>query len=708
MSENKDTRKPWEMGFTEDTRKPWEMGLTEAPEERSLTESLKRQLGLTARYATQGIVGAGDFLASPVRGALNLTLPKDKQIKPLGESVLQPSLDYLNTPKPETNIEKIVGKASETLVNFGTGSVIAKSVAPTSGFGKGLKDLLTKDLKTQAIASGGAGAGFEVADQAGLGLFGQMAAGLGTAIVSPVVSRKLLEKPMSALYKKIVNAPKANLDSTVTKVLESSLNNNNIKITDLDGEVISALKTDIIEATKINPNLSADALRRLVDYRIVGATPKQGTLTLDPNLITREKNLAKQGANSREPAAQRLSIIEAENNTVLIQNLNKLGADQAVEPSTIGQVLEEFLRKTALKFDDHITDLYKVVRTADGKFAPLDGKTFAINAKKALMDGGKDRYLPAEIKADIAAILKGKFQEQGSLNVSTSAQLKSTISTALRSHTLDGNVKQALSIVRNELENTKLLNPSLLGKDALKAEQAARKFTADYKRLQEKVPALKALYDKNMSADKFFDKHILGADTKQLKATIEFADANTVKFIKNNILGHIKSKALNGSPDEIGKISGSALRKVLFGKGGLGLEKLKLLFTKEEITKLKAISNVSNYEQHIPIGSAVNTSNTSGALYGILEQIGSSSILNRIPGGQALLGTPAREIALNKSSNVAQDISGILTKPNIPVRSRDTLSPYISSLLQGEKYNPVLYPSDPESEVIHIIGGGKK
>ena len=673
---------PWETGYKvkaieSSEGSPWETGYKVKEEKRSMLEELGRQLGLTGRYISEGVSETGDLIASPVRGALNLALPESMQIKPITEAVVQPTLEALNVPKPETALEKIIGGASKTLVSTGTGAGIASLSKPVTQTGQAIKNLLTQDMKVQGIAGAGAGAGQEAASAAGLGDGASTLAGLTTAILSPGASKKYLEKPISNIARKITNALPNKVDDTVTNVLQNTLKNNNIKFDDLDSNVVSLLKKDIAEAVKVNPNMSESALKRLVDYRIVGAIPKQGTLTLDPNLITREKNLAKMGVNSQDPQVQKLANIEFENNKILLNNINELGANKALDVNSVGGKMFEQFGKITKLYDDQIDDLYSRVRTSDGKFAPLDGKTFVMKTRANLKSDLTDQFLPSEIKQYLTAIEKGTFD----LNVATASQLKSIVSRSLRSPSLDGNVKQALMVVRNNLENVKLKDPRSLGKDALDAEKAARKFTYQYKQLQERIPALKAIYDKRVSPDKFFDRYVLGADTKQLRNTLNFADEPTRQMIKDNILGHIKMKATNGNPDEIAKISGSALRKVLFGKGGIGTEKLKLIFNKEELAKLKAISNVASFEQHIPLGSAVNTSNTASALFGMLEGIGSSALLNKIPLGQAVLGSPARNIVQSSQARTAQNVPGILSTPTQQIEAKRTLAPYISSLL---------------------------
>lgn len=83
--------------------------------------------------------------------------------------------------------------------------------------------------------------------------------------------------------------------------------------------------------------------------------------------------------------------------------------------------------------------------------------------------------------------------------------------------------------------------------------------------------------------------------------------------IKNALLAHLKSKALNGARDDVGNFSQSAFNKEL---EKIGVEKLRVFFTPEEIAQLQANGRVASYMQVQPAGSAVNNSNTGALLLG--------------------------------------------------------------------------------------------
>ena len=138
-----------------------------------ITDRLKRQAGLTARYLTEGIVGTGDILTSPIRGALNLVLPESLQSKPLAPALTR------NLPQPETTMERMVAGPSRALAStLGTGG-IGTLARPVSQLGKTIQQAFTANAPTQAAAATGGGLGQAGVQELGGGQVAQTLAGLG-------------------------------------------------------------------------------------------------------------------------------------------------------------------------------------------------------------------------------------------------------------------------------------------------------------------------------------------------------------------------------------------------------------------------------------------------------------------------------------------------------------------------------------------------
>ena len=165
----------------------------------SFLEKAQRQLGLTGRYLTEGIVGTGDVIASPIRALQNAIMPESLQAKPLAEVLTR------NLPKPESTTERLVGDVSRSLASAGTGIGLAGMTAPTSTAGQLIKDVLTSNVPSQAATAVGGGFGAGSAREMGFGDVGQLVGGLiGGGIGGSIVSPKPLEQtPLTTKQKTV-------------------------------------------------------------------------------------------------------------------------------------------------------------------------------------------------------------------------------------------------------------------------------------------------------------------------------------------------------------------------------------------------------------------------------------------------------------------------------------------------------------------------
>jgi hypothetical protein len=157
-----------------------------------LVDRLKRQAGLTGRYLTEGIVGTGDILTSPIRGALNLVLPESLQVKPLAPALTR------NLPQPETTMERMVAGPSRALAStLGTGG-IGTLARPVSQLGKTIQQAFTANAPTQAAAATGGGLAQSATQELGGDPMTQLAAGL----VGTVAGAKILPPKVTGLSTK--------------------------------------------------------------------------------------------------------------------------------------------------------------------------------------------------------------------------------------------------------------------------------------------------------------------------------------------------------------------------------------------------------------------------------------------------------------------------------------------------------------------------
>jgi len=149
----------------------------EQPITRSYADELKRQLGLTARYLTEGTVGTADFLATPVRALQNAIMPSNLQARPLVPALTR------NLPQPETTTEKMVAGPSRALASTLGTAGLGTLVKPVSQLGQAIQQALTANAPTQAAAATGGGLGQATTQELGGGQIAQTLAGLGSSLV---------------------------------------------------------------------------------------------------------------------------------------------------------------------------------------------------------------------------------------------------------------------------------------------------------------------------------------------------------------------------------------------------------------------------------------------------------------------------------------------------------------------------------------------
>lgn len=162
-----------------------------APPQRSLTENIGRQVGLTVRHGAEGLAKLAEVGTEPIRQMVVNPLARAvgaKEVQPLSQGVSQMA-DSAGLPKPENALERVVGDATAALAGTGgivkAGQALSKSAMPlVQGAGKAL----AADPKLQAVSSA-IGAAASGATREGGGSEGaQLAAGLLGALAPVALS----------------------------------------------------------------------------------------------------------------------------------------------------------------------------------------------------------------------------------------------------------------------------------------------------------------------------------------------------------------------------------------------------------------------------------------------------------------------------------------------------------------------------------------
>ena len=664
-----------------------------------------RQLGLTARAGLQGLGGAVGVLSDPFAAAMNIPymlatgksapIPFARQTaKGVADQVPIPFAGT-GLPTPQTPTERVAGSTAELMAGAGGLMGLGRAAAQAApGAIQQAGQFMSQAPAVQLSSAVGSGmAGGSVKESGGgpgaefaASLLGSVAGGMAPGVASrasDAVSRALTPRPTA---------------QQIDIRIQQALTNQGVDWSALPANVRASLRDELARSLNTGDQINPEALRRLADFRTVGATPTRGMVTLDPVQITRERNLSKMAANSGQTDLQGLPMLENRNNRSLIDTLNNQGANTPQNAvGAGGQVIDTLTGRLASE-KAGVDRLYAGARDSQGRSFPLDGTFMTNRAANMLEDGLLQSSLPADVRTRLNDIAKGKMP----FTVDTAELLKTKIGDLQRASN-DGSVRKALGLVRQAIDETPLVplggqsgpanamarnvNPGNLpyvpgstdvGQGAVDAFNAARQANRTMMQRIESTPALKAVYE-GVEPDKFVQKFITGqgadASIKSLQAMREAIgdDASALNAVRGQIASHLKSQALNGAADEVGNFSAAGYRKAL---DAIGPEKLRIFFSPEEVAQLEAARRVAEYTQFQPRGSAVNNSNSGALVLGrTLDAIIGMS--GRLPFGRAAIGDPLRDLQISIGTRDAANVAGGLLnpRPSAPLLTGNALLP---------------------------------
>ena len=632
-----------------EAKPPVEQRVEQAKPE-SFSDSVKRNLmaggralGLTGRA---GLEGVGAFLTAPTEPtrmaleSVSTALGGPRVASP--ETLAQKLANALGLPKP---IEKSVMDDSGQSERFGfdVAKTIASSI-PMMGAAGALAPMATGSTQAimrqlaanpamQGISAAGAGAGGSVAREYGappeLELLSSIVGGVAAPTAAGAIQSGATTAAKTIAPKLFTPKPEQ-----IDELLTTTLGRSGFDFSKVPDQIKTTLRNDVANALRTGGTFDEDAMRRLVDIRMVqGATPTKGMITLDPRQVTLEQNLAKTGMNTTNPDLQRLGQIQNENNQALIQALNRAGAGDPRSPYLLaaGEANVNKISATDAAKQAQTSAAYGATKTMPGGDIPLNRAELVQNIDSALAKENKNAFLPAEVRNMINGIAKGETIIEGvkyqvPFDAKALDNLMTTIATAQRS-TKDGNVKAALSIVRNAIDQTPIKPIKTefggnqlvteAGANYLKTQDAqsgelmdalnkARALNRERMNWQESAKPIEATIS-GMEPDQFIRKFVLSGNVADAAAVAKAGDPAATK---SAILTYLKDKALGGQSDELGTFGAPSYNKAL---KDIGDKKLALFFNADEIEELKRLGRAAGYMTTQPKGSAVNNSN-SGAL----------------------------------------------------------------------------------------------
>lgn len=593
---------------------------------------ISRQVGLFVRHGVEGLGQLADVVTEPIRvGVVNpiaRLVGAPQATESTGQAVSRLA-DTVGLPKPENATERVVGDASRMVagsIGMGSGSLAAasKSTAPV------VKAALTQMAArpgVQAVGAATSGASGGAVREAGGNEWEQLAASIMGGVAGGVTADKLT-KAATATGNAIRNlvTPKATELARADQQISMTLERSGIDWSGVPERIKQAMREDVASALSNGQPLNADSLRRLLVFRRAGVTPTVGQLTQDPGQITREVNLAKAGANSTDPALQRLPALQNQNTRTLLQRLDDSGAANAPDAMGAGTRAVDSLNNVVGRNQAEIGELYQRARDTNGRSLPLEGGTFTARANQLLDDANVGSFLPADIAKKMNSIASGEYP----LTVDVAEQLKTSMGNISR-NSADGNVRTALRLVRQALDdaplqNGKTFNPgnvpavngsvppstAAAGEESIAAFNAARRANREWMQRVERNPALQAVVD-GVEPDQFIQRYVVGkgASAANVRALRDELDPQAAEQLRSYMVRYLRDKATGGDAD-ITKFSGKAYRDALRDLN----DKLPAFFSEDEIQHLQDLGNAAKYMQSQPAGSAVNNSNSGALLIG--------------------------------------------------------------------------------------------
>lgn len=518
----------------------------------------------------------------------------------------------------------------------------------------GVHENYTERLKSMGAGALGGAIGAGVGQKVGEGVVKVAQKGRNTAAkFSNTETNRLLQSIDSKLGTTSIN---------VDVHLNDALKVKGMKLSDLSDDVAKGLRADAKKALSSGKALSPDAVARKVVLDRLGIKGTRAQITGDPKLWQQEAELAKVSAGD---ALRDKFIADNKKLAGLLDESITATGGKAIDQYGVSQEAMETLVGRYAKNKEFVGSAYDIARKAQGNNAVLDGASFAEEANSILKKEYASMSLPPSIKKMLKDISKNP--DEFTLN-----QADEFIKLLNREYKTSLNMGQetstsnAIGLVRKALkERQAQALDGFLGNDSAVAYKFARDAHGANIQLKEQIPILKDAI-KGVKPDKIFTSRILNGNVDELNKTIEVLSANNpqvVRDIKQQTLEFISKEAIkqNGQP------SPAAMKKAL---DGIGDRKLAILFSPDEVRRIKDIGMAMEYLITQPNHSYVNNSNTSAGLMNYFGRFIKSAgdlgqyipvIGNNIV--QPLQGAATR-VGVSRATNGAASLAG---KTNLPV-----------------------------------------
>lgn len=655
-----------------------------------MLNDIPRQIGLTARYGMEGLGDAAQLVTEPLRYVTDRLTGSTGKTVPAGVLAAQ-GADWLGLPKPQGANERVVGTATKLMAGAGGTSALANLAQPAStalqfvaknaepvyqGVSAKLAQMFASNPMQQVSSAAGAGLAGGASKEAGGSEVGQGLASLVGGIVggkAPDIAQGSVN-----LAKRLFNAglSQQQLDVKISDVLRQT----GVDYSQVPEKVKQSLRQEMSGALNANKELNPEAVSRLAAFKEAGITPTLGMISQNPVQITREQNLAKIGANSSDGGLSGLALVQNQNNNQLIGNLNTMGANRGNVLNAGERVTSSVLGTQAgLRGSEQAA--WDAAKSAPGYRQPISSQAIS-DINGALGDQGLMPFMNPQISKYMEAFQKGQpFTPQDYRNLQSMLSRETAkggnegAAASLAARILRDSDLQPAGFVNNGAPVTQGMAAGMRGADnaatdAIDAVNRARQATRAAYSYEDSNPLVRSVLSAGASSDpqRIAQRFVIGGTANEAADLVQQVGPQGMPVIKDAILNHLKSKAVNGAADETAKFSQSAFNKAL---NDIGERKLALLFTPEEVRALRNNGRVAALMQSQPAGSAVNNSNSGALLLGR-----GLDLLDKMPIVGPMVTPALKNIQISYGNSQAQKVlPGLLAEQNKSPAWQKLLSP---------------------------------
>lgn len=594
-----------------------------------ILDQLGRQIGLTARAAGHGVADFLGMVGDPLNGAINSLLGTQL---PRLSSDIKAGVDAI-TPAPQNNLERVVqgvGSSIANPVNYIAGPIMEGAGGLLSLTGRGavggavtgaLQPSQPGDTPANMLARAAVGGVTG-------GVLGPLA-GLAGSAASKLLS---LVRPSGADEA----AAQAAADRAI-----GNLSSSGIDLSQVPESTVNAVRNKVATAAASGKVLDPAAQLRALDFQALGMKPTLGQVTRNPLQFAEEQNL--RGVDLGGGVNALGERFNAQPNQ-LRAALGDLGANAATDANTAGNSLISKLQAADQPAKAAVDSAYQAARDAQGRYAGIDVPAFSKAANDALDSQMLGRFLPEGARGLLNDVSSGKIP----LDVNTAVQIDSVLSQAQRGAAARGDAAgaKAIGVVRTALNDAPISSDA--GAAAKTAFDQARQMAAKRFATIEGSPALKAALE-GASPDNFVSKYVIGADAQDLQNLSQLLtnDPQSRGLVRGQIASYLQSKAFGANTAGDKGFAQESFNRAL---NNMGDARLAAFFTPNEIEQFHRIGRVGAYIGSTPAGSAVNRSNTAGALMNMLLSIKAGALHIPIVGQLGMAGGAAvRAFGANRS-----------------------------------------------------------